>query len=822
MKEYIPIKEAVQKLDGFSHKTQYCINNYCLEGKIDCIKKGERWYISNDLINQAVQWRSQVVPVAELLDQYLKEHTIKDTVNFLRTIKHLIHNLYIKKEIQETLFFPGFFVKKEDVWKVEEILEKENEKRKKMEHMIPIKMAAEKMGVSEYILKGMITGGTVKAERVGGKLYLLEKEIRKFQQRQTQYIGIIDFLEDEVLKDVATVWDIEKRPNRNTLIVYLKSNPRAKELLVNWETADLHGDRRNAYYFPAYAKEVIKQELVTYLEGYGLKQKRLNMYLADEYWKSHPINKQIFKEFSEGKHVIGLAAMAEMLVEADLKEITQCADSDIRILIEYAKKQKTNVYESYAVMFIHFVRENYAHEFTINLSYDKKSRNKSINTDAYSQQEYYQIAVMTFNEQYIKNHGMIESALNNEHCAALWLYCAWLFVGAWRKSDVFGSLPVLDTPSAVEAVIDQIRGGIYGDEAVMMSAMLESEIMGRNIVPSKTRNRQKSRQLTVVIPETLREIIGTIYVINCVHHAGKKYFPMHNFKVQDFANFFGKEYTEIFGNSVISIRRANKAFLSNVAESVERNHANKAMGYAVASYARAHTDAGVEGLPLPAVTSRYLRHSLDGLTKDEVIVLLMEAGTCSFIPYMLLKTIYGGDFLKLPVSKQNLLIVDSGLDADNTEELLLAVTKNYVKAERMVEELIGAGGQQEQKKQARVILEHITNRTSIGKQKCTSCLRMAARKSCVYPKQSECVGCSYAILEKGVLFSLFDRIGNRMKSLTNARTDGEKKKDCMLLEQIEIPAVYEMLYALKEIYKVNISLYLQQLRKIINGGDTNA
>lgn len=822
--EYIPIKEAVQRLDGFTHKTQYCINSYCLNGRIDCIRQGDRWYISRSLIERAIQWRLSVVPVEELLAQYVKEYTPKDPVNFLRAVKYKICNFYINENIPEALFFPGPFVPADAKEEILVILEEEMKKRKIRETLIPIKEAAEKMGVSVFVLKNMIAKGTVKAERAGQDFYLSPKEVHKFLQRKTQYIGIIDLLEDEILNDIATVWNVEKRPNRNTLIIYLKANPKVKELLIDWDTAGLHGNRRNAYYIPVYAKETVKQELLAYLEGYGLKQKRLDMYLANPYWESHPVNRKIFEEFSEGKYVIGLAAMAEMMVEAVPKEITQSTNADIQALVEYAKKKKTNVYESYAVMFIRFVSENYDHRFTISLSYDKKGRNKSINTDPYSRQEYYQLAVMVFNAQYIKDHGMIEKAIGNEHYAALWLYCSWLFVGAWRVNDIFCSLPILETPSPAESVLQKIREGVYNEEASMLAVMLEGEVMARKIVPSKTRKKQKSRQLTIVIPETLREIIGTIYAINCVHHAGKQCFPMHIFHVPDYAFFFGKEYTETFGNSVISVRRANKAFLSNVAETVEQNHENKAMGYAVASYARAHTNAGVEGLPLPAVTSRYLRHSLDGMSKNEVIVLLMEAGTCSFIPYMLLKTIYGEDFIKLPVRKQNFLITESGLDADRTEEMLLALTKNYSKAERMVAELLGTGDQQVQRKQAREILEHITNRTALGKQKCTSCLRMAARKSCQYPGRKECIGCGYSILEKGVLFSLFERIGKRMQAITNAGTEGEKKKNCMLLEQVEIPAVYEMLYALKEIYHADISLYLQQLKKIINReeGDTNA
>ena len=210
----------------------------------------------------------------------------------------------------------------------------------------------------------------------------------------------------------------------------------------------------------------------------------------------------------------------------------------------------------------------------------------------------------------------------------------------------------------------------------------------------------------------------------------------------------------------------------------------------------------------------YLRHELDGLSTNEVLTLLFETGTCSFIPYMLLKTLYGTKYTMLPIFKQNALLKESGLTADNTEQTMLAVTKNFVRAQEIVSQIV-CGDEEQRHELAVSVLENILNRTALAKEPCVGCLMMASRRPCRYPAREGCIGCEYAIMQKGILFTLLKKIEATIQAVYEAKTEGERKKLEMLLEYGYVPALQEMLFLLKNIYHMDVREYIEKYNKLM-------
>ena len=82
-------------------------------------------------------------------------------------------------------------------------------------------------------------------------------------------------------------------------------------------------------------------------------------------------------------------------------------------------------------------------------------------------------------------------------------------------------------------------------------------------------------------------------------------------------------------------------------------------GYMIAALARSHK-GGIGRLP--DITEAYLRDAkFSGLDAEFVIREMYERGIFGFIPHLLLESILGNEYHKLPVSAQTRLINEVGL-----------------------------------------------------------------------------------------------------------------------------------------------------------------
>lgn len=812
---YISIKVAMEKLSPYTPCTQPTLNRFCMEGTVPCRKNDKGcWEIEKTYIDAAINWRTQAFE----MDTYLnskEEYTIlteKEKVNCRRVVVRKTAEFRSKSEY--TKLFSGCFADA-DADKMKAVVDMEVEAYISMNRLLPIKEAAKELGVSTYILKQKVQDGEIKAQTIKNAFFIEKGEIEAFRASRNSFVGVADCIQEvsDEMKDTI-VFDMENQGHRGLLYERI----RASEIggyIVSREASGLkHGERRNAFYVPKTMEIKLKAIIREHLKDFGYKDNKLELFKKHKYWESHPETLKILTAFADKKIASGITALYEVLIMTDCPEITRCTDDEIMKLVEYVNNNApTKIYAMYLAMFLSYVRNNYPHLFSLDIRYDRSDETpKQINTEAYGINEYLYMAYMVFNDDFIKEMDIVAKALGSKELSSCWLYCIWHYVAAWRASDI-ADLPVIELPYDDEDMTERISAGNFAKEAEFISHLLQDKINNSNDKPNKTQDRQNSRFLVVVFPESLRTIIGTAYAIYNMHmRKNPKKILVH--LIREYKALYGDYYTKVFGNKPFSNRKANKAFLDRIEENAEREAGtdNKVLGYRVASYARAHT----EGIgQLSAITAKYLQTKLDGLTVDEVLMQLFETGACSFIPCMLFEIAYDKKFSELPVDMQTKILVQADINAHQAESAVVALQRAYWGSKEVVERIFSGYNPEEAKASAKTMLANVLNRNALAKHTDVSCLCAAMHVPCKCLDRENCLGCQYALYDKGILFYAFQTIRRECVKLAKAKTDGEKIKRRMLLEDEYLPAMIMILKHCKDIYGMDVEYYKAKLTELM-------
>ena len=112
------------------------------------------------------------------------------------------------------------------------------------------------------------------------------------------------------------------------------------------------------------------------------------------------------------------------------------------------------------------------------------------------------------------------------------------------------------------------------------------------------------------------------------------------------------------------------------------------------------------------------------------------------------------------------------------------------------------------------MLINVVTKTALSKTTGISCLCAARRLPCPFMNR-ECAGCAYAIYEMSVFFHLLRKVKNMYSALAVAKTEGERRKIQMLLDNEILPAVCEVLVIAKDEYGMEVHRYKEQLVNII-------
>lgn len=817
----IRIKEAMEKIKPYGSKTQPIVNGYCLEGKIPCQRCGNLWYVDEKFIDSAIQWKKQeAVTIEQLIEENKGIEKLSETQKklCLCNIRKKI-GFALVNTCGYALLFSGNFVDPEKIESVREIIRNEVDAYSTMQDRMLITDVAKETGISTYKLKNDIKAGKIKTAQMVKGNWTIERSELPSIGNENGLIGIYDFSK-KMLLSIKTTFDLDNRNHRALLVVFLKKS-NLSGYLQTWEQAGLHGDRKNALYFPDFISDKMEKLLLDYFKHYGPIEERLKQLATDDYWKTHKRTYQALIKFSETKTTGGMVALFEIIMNCLSCEIMDATDDDINHMADYAQYAPTQIYSRYLVQFLSFVKSEYEDcTFSVVLNYRKDQNKKNIiQTAPYPLHMYMSAAYMCFNQKFIDEHDLVGKSLENYKYAVLWLNMCWHYVGAWRTSDIF-RMKIIPLLHEKDEVRHMIESGEYKDEAIAMSLLLENEINGSHAKPHKTKDSQDNGFLVITFPESLRFIIGLVYSICCIHCKDK--LVKKRLEVKDYIAFFGDSYRKIFGNQPFLNRRANKSFEDAIAEITERDSvtSNKLLGYIVASYARGHS---FKSGNLSSVTYKYLQTKMDGYSVNEILMMLWESGTCSFIPYMLLAMVYGEQFEQLTFQQQSQMISMSKLTALSAENISDLVQKVQVRSNAVLDRIFYNYNNAENRQTiANQMLMNIVQREAVGKQMGVSCLCAARRVPCAHTNRQDCLGCEYAIYEHGLFFFAVQRIRIMYEKLGNARTDGERRKISGMLEDIYLPAVYEMMLFSKEQYGMNIEAYKNEIVELMNGGATIA
>lgn len=408
----IRIKAAMERIKPYGSKTRPIVNGYCLEGKIPCERRGNCWYIDEEFIEQAILWR-QHAPVT--LDQLVVEDKRIDSL--LGSQKKLCWNNIRRKAGPSilsrgyALLFSGNFIAPDKIELTRNIIKTEVDAYFGAQNRILITDVAKETGISVYKLKNMIKSGELKTAKRVKENWTIEKAEVSDIVDDGGLVGIYDFCK-QILPSVKTLFDLNNRSHRAVLFAFLKKS-NLKGYLQTWDQAGLHGDRKNALYFPDIISDQMKQLLTEYFQHYGPAEDRLKKMATDPYWQSHKRTYEALTRFAETKITIGMVALFETIMCCISCEIMDATDEDVNRMADYAQHAPAQIYSKYLSQFLSFVKDEYEDcTFSVVLNYrSDQNRKKIIQTAPYPFHMYMSGAYLCFNQEFITEHELVKKAL---------------------------------------------------------------------------------------------------------------------------------------------------------------------------------------------------------------------------------------------------------------------------------------------------------------------------------------------------------------------------------------------------------------------------
>lgn len=677
---------------------------------------------------------------------------------------------------------------------------------------------AKLFGVSNYMVKTWIEKGflntttTVVNDEVT-EYNITEESVQYVKELRDSYVGIHDYIMEQ-FADTKTIFDISNTSDRYQLYAALKASPLAGRMKQK-DDFPATKNKSNVFYFRKKDEGAVYEWLKDFFFGYGHAPERLQLRMKDDYWKKHPQTYKAVHRYITGKDATAVVMTVEGLIRTVYHEFTDAELNELTALITYVNKHGTDKNMMTLAQFFNFMQSNYKCKTVMRLPKTRSSActDVNVNTSPYSFSQYMGGAYICFNQTYINENHLVELAVSNYKYAMMWLHMVFGYIAAWRTSDIY-QLPVLCLPYDKDITRNLILNETFDSEAVKLSLVLENEINCRHMRPQKTADRQKNFELVVHFDDTLRPVIGMVYAI-CLLHTTGEHFQKVNTVAKDYVEFFGTKYYEVFENNTFLNRRSNKAYLDAIADITERRNDthNKALGYAVASYARSHVHEPEE---LSRMTEVYLQTKLDGLNVNQVLMNLFETGSCSFVSEMMLELVYKEKFSSLLLNDRTKIMNEFDVPAYQLELATKAISKNYVVAKQTITSLCRNLSATDVSDLFTKAIINVAGNTAKSKVRGMDCLCIALRGNCPYKKNNECFGCQYSLPQMGVFYHGLSLIEIEKNAYDAATTSGEKKKHELMLNEVYLPAMLGLLGAMKH-KGVDISVFKQEVQNVLKG-----
>lgn len=557
--------------------------------------------------------------------------------------------------------------------------------------------------------------------------------------------------------------------------------------------------------------EKFKNPLALWLLAYKQPGRKKIELMLRYFGGDYPVTCVLLRKFAADRQIEDDAAtwkMIDFLFSEIDRDIIQYGEEDFEELIKRADTGVTLLSARLFAEFLKTARHN--GKALTGWVYGFDSRDgPELNKEAYAADSFSVMAYCVFNEKWWKRNGMIEKAARNKAYADLWLFAALHFICGWRSGDLT-RLPAPALPFDGQTVLRKVIDGSFTKkEAAALTGELAVRLKLKPMKPSKTASHDTVPSLKLFIPESLKVPLGLIIAVALSHRPDAT--PGTGFIVpcanlHNVREFFGEPFIEAIGNRRLSSRRCNKSYLQGIEAVSSDDSPGRPKGYMLAALARSHK-SGIGSLA--QATGIYLKDArFSGYSPEFIIREMFERGVFSFIPAVLLEAYAGVEYKLLPVRTQTALIGELGLTARQIERMTAAVDRALIKSRKAVRDILSDPVNMQDS--IAKMLQNIASGNAPSRTEESLCLMSAAELSCPFPERDLCIGCGYEIYTKSAMHTLMDEYV-RLTGLQKCSGDGMWRYGKML-EQVILPAVTEMLAAMKVLYgpdsETNISEFL--------------
>ena len=560
-------------------------------------------------------------------------------------------------------------------------------------------------------------------------------------------------------------------------------------------------DRQVRLYSPALEK---------YLLNDASSEKLLEM-LAEKY----PATTEQLIAFYNEKNLEEKARffLSDFLLWSLKKDLVLYTDAELKPFLVQAVTTLTKTNGDILTFFLAWLRKKYKTRYFKDYQMEKRYT-MDVQNDAYSLDEYLMLLYYMLNPNYIEDNEMYRKAANSKNYVDTWLYLSMHFICSLRQPDLERIYhPDLMYPP--EQVVQQIRDGTFTDsDARLILLSITQRMSVLPLTPNKTSSNRNVPYVKFYVPHSCEVHFGKLFALAEAHRRieGKPNEPIIR-KISTYAEisrYMGEEIGFLFLNSDFRSRSATKSYLQSIymmsdeitKKNPEDNTPNM-MGYLLAAFARSHKGNYAE---FASTTFEYLKDAkFSGLTPEIIAYELLERGVLSFIPVMLLNTLYGQDFDKLSVGNQTSLIKTLNLSPYEIESVVSIVNESKRKSELAVKESLHSDVD------ILTALHRIGTGQAFSKEPECLCLCSAINRMCPYTTRRQCIGCKFEISTKSTFYLLLSEWKRMSQLHDNSTSQAEKKKYKYLINSIIIPKMDEMLTCLKKNYGEEVFIQYEQL-----------
>ncbi|MEW4210690.1 hypothetical protein Q0O85_19315 [Priestia megaterium] len=506
------------------------------------------------------------------------------------------------------------------------------------------------------------------------------------------------------------------------------------------------------------------------------------------------------------------------------KELIEHDDKEIESLIAKLNYIKTNgqtIREF--TYFINKLKNKYVTKYIKNYEYsvirDKKKEQQEVKP--YTEEQFLRFGVLLLNETHQWFEEYIEKAIEQRLDASIWLYCLLHYVCAWRSIDMFNlpfpKLPIDEStgkPIVAEKFIELVKNRQVTE--VMAGAIVKGvkvEINYNKMQPQKTR-RHNPPNLVFEPPTSVQYRLGELLGLCEAHRQlsknklSKKRLLIQTCKERDKQQkFFGPEFADIFKNKSFTNASGAKTYMNLMAKKADEKRLGS--GYVLASIARSHKFTPGK---LSDTTAIYLKHYSEMTESETLMRELFERGVCSFVPFLLLKTLEGEEAVRKltrreQTEKMKELIPYSPYDG---ERMLMTYDKVIEKAKIDVQKIINHYSKKDKPDVEEIykFIDRIACNTAPAKQEKINCISISMGNGCLDPKRRNCIGCGQEVYLNTSLHLIGEQVRILVEQIAESKTSASKFKSEMLLNQVIKPILSDIITTLKDIYGIkDLSLY---------------